>query len=183
MKKLSSRLKDATFRHAFAVKTVGRRIAHRIKAIREDRKMSQGELAQKAHTSQSVLSRWEKPDYGSYTLKTLQQIASACDVVLWVDFISHEEFRRRIKSESAWEPVPTFEQTTARADQVEFVRGNYTSIYGFSRIDRIEDYEQLVATAYGRFQAKRAGTPGESASQVFQLKKGTVSTTAKGLVH
>jgi transcriptional regulator with XRE-family HTH domain len=113
MKKLSDRFKDATFRQAFAAKTVARRIAHRIRAIREDRDKSQGELAQEIGTSQSVFSRWEKPDYGSYTLKKLQQIANACDVVLWVDFISHAEFRRRIEFENAWQPVPSFDQSSA----------------------------------------------------------------------
>lgn len=69
--------------------------------------MSQGDVAQKIGTTQSVFSRWEKPDYGSYTLKKLQQIADVLGVVLWVDFISYAEFRGRIEAENAWIPVPS----------------------------------------------------------------------------
>jgi transcriptional regulator with XRE-family HTH domain len=118
MTTLSDNFKDAVFRRVFAAKTVARRIAHRIKAMRESRNLSQGELAQKVGTSQSVLSRLERPDYGSYTLKTLQQVADACDVVLWVDFISHREFLRRIKSEDAWEEVPSYEAEQDRISRM-----------------------------------------------------------------
>lgn len=128
MTTLSDNFKDAVFRRVFAARTVARRIAHRIKVLRESQSLSQGELAQKVGTSQSVLSRLERPDYGSYTLRTLQQIADACDVVLWVDFISHKEFLRRIKSEDSWKVVPSY-----RADHQSAPLDRSANLIGHAR--------------------------------------------------
>jgi transcriptional regulator with XRE-family HTH domain len=109
MKNLMDKFKSKKFRDIFAADTVARRIAHRIRSIREEREQSQSDVAAELKTSQSVVSRFENPTYGKYSYKALQAIAKVFDVVLWVDFITHAEFLRRIKAEDAWAPVPKYD--------------------------------------------------------------------------
>jgi transcriptional regulator with XRE-family HTH domain len=109
MKTLLERFKNRKFRQAFATETVDRRVAHRIRSIREEQEKSQDEVATELETSQSVVSRYENPGYGKYSYRALQALAKVFDVVLWVDFISHAEFLRRIKGEDAWGTVEGFD--------------------------------------------------------------------------
>jgi transcriptional regulator with XRE-family HTH domain len=109
MRKLTDELKDKGFRQAYAATRVGQWIARRIKAIREAQSLSQKELGARMDKPQSTISRLEAPSYGRPSLQSLQEVASAFDVVLWVDFISYGEFLRRMSSQDRpWQPVPPF---------------------------------------------------------------------------
>ncbi|SEL61531.1 Helix-turn-helix domain-containing protein [Roseateles sp. YR242] len=62
-------------------------IAWQIKINRERRGLSQKQLASKLGTQQSAISRLEDPDYGSHSLESLKQVASAFDCALLLKLV------------------------------------------------------------------------------------------------
>src|SRR5436190_437018 len=88
-KQLAVELSDSEFRHAYMADQVRSMAAFQIRALREQpgRQWSQEELAAKAGTGQSVISRIENPDYGRLTIQTLIEMAVAFDVALLVQFV------------------------------------------------------------------------------------------------
>lgn len=54
----------------------------------EQRRMTQGELANEAGTKQSVISRYENANYSSWSIRTLRRLAKVFDVDLDVRFRS-----------------------------------------------------------------------------------------------
>lgn len=78
----------ASARHAYLEAEVITGLAHQIRAIRKQRGWSQGELAKRLGTTQTVVSRMEDPSYGRYSLKSLIDLAKAFDTGMQVRFIS-----------------------------------------------------------------------------------------------
>ncbi|MEQ8377408.1 helix-turn-helix domain-containing protein [Parvibaculum sp.] len=95
--KLFARLRRKTFRDAYVAENVRNWIAFQIRALRMQRNMQQGELAKLMGRPQSVVSRFENPDYGKLTLSSLFEIAAAMDVALLVKFVSFPEFLRQTR--------------------------------------------------------------------------------------
>jgi len=62
-----------------------------IRHAREKQKITQSELARRAHTTQSAISRLEDADYETMKLDTLQKIAQALDLTLTIT-LGTEEF-------------------------------------------------------------------------------------------
>jgi ribosome-binding protein aMBF1 (putative translation factor) len=56
--------------------------------------LSQGELAKRIGTTQSVISRLEDADYGAHSLSMLQRIAAAFDKQVEVRFVSIKALKR-----------------------------------------------------------------------------------------
>ena len=83
-------LYDPEYRRALA-DDIGTGIAFQIRRLREDRGWTQGELAQQTSKRQETISQWENPNYGSYTLNTLKDLAGAFDVALVVRFAPFSE--------------------------------------------------------------------------------------------
>lgn len=54
--------------------------AKRIRAVRQERKMSQAELASKAHVSNITISKIESGDNGNPTILTLKSIAQVLKI-------------------------------------------------------------------------------------------------------
>jgi transcriptional regulator with XRE-family HTH domain len=90
-KKLLERFRDKTYRHLMASQLVKRGLAEQIHEMRLDRGWTQAELAQASGKVQETISQLENPDYGNYTLKTLQRLAEAFDVALIVRFAPFSE--------------------------------------------------------------------------------------------
>jgi transcriptional regulator with XRE-family HTH domain len=88
-------------RDAYVFEHVRNGIPFQIRALRKDRDWSQLELAEAARTSRTVITRIEDPNYGSLTLKTLYQIASAFDVALLVKFIPFSRLIREYEDVSS----------------------------------------------------------------------------------
>src|SRR5580704_4129648 len=67
-------------------------IAYQIRATRDERKMSQSQLASKAGMAQNNISRLESPDYGKHTISSLKRLADALDIALVVRFVPFSQY-------------------------------------------------------------------------------------------
>jgi transcriptional regulator with XRE-family HTH domain len=83
-------LRNEEFRHDYDDEFLDMHISAQIRALREDRKMTQKELADAAGTGQSKISEMES-DYHSWSLRTLRKLARAFGVRLFVSFESWGE--------------------------------------------------------------------------------------------
>lgn len=82
---LEESLKDPAFREHWEASEVEYQLARRIIAERLARKMSQGELAKRAQTTQAVISRIERMTT-NVSVKLLKRIAAALGTTLRVSF-------------------------------------------------------------------------------------------------
>ena len=80
-------LKDPSVRRAYEEEGVFVELAVQIASLREQKGLSQRELAQRLHTSQQTISRLESPHNGSLSLKTLLKLAHALGKDLKVQFV------------------------------------------------------------------------------------------------
>lgn len=85
------RFKSPDYRHAYAETFLLGSVATQIKVLREQRHLSQAELAAKAGLKQSQVSRLEDVDNASLTVRTLLKLARALDLALIIRF---ERFSR-----------------------------------------------------------------------------------------
>jgi Predicted transcriptional regulator len=96
-------------RKAFLTETIRVGIAFQIRANREARNWSQGELGERAAKPQATISRLEDPNKEGMTLNTLIDLASAFDCGLIVRFVPFSEivgYEARIPDSSS--VVPSF---------------------------------------------------------------------------
>ncbi|MBN1693156.1 MAG: helix-turn-helix transcriptional regulator [Dehalococcoidales bacterium] len=80
-------LNDPEFRKQIIDEHISVGIAFQIRSLRERQELTQVELAQLLGIRQPLLSSWENPNYGKYTLGTLKDLAKAFDVGLLVRFV------------------------------------------------------------------------------------------------
>lgn len=80
-------LSDSDFRKQFINEHVDVGIAFQIRSLRNRQELFQSDLAKLLDVKQPLVSSWENPDYGRYTLKTLKDLAKAFDVGLLVRFV------------------------------------------------------------------------------------------------
>ena len=91
---MSDDFDDKEFRDAFVDEFIRNGIAFQIRALRHRENWSQKELGDKTGKPQNVISRLEDPSYGSFTIKTLLEMASAFDVALQVRFVPFSELEK-----------------------------------------------------------------------------------------
>ncbi len=84
-------LENPEYRREFVSEHINVGLAFQIRQMRESRKWTQEELAQRTGKVQETISAWENPDYGRYSLSTLKTLATAFDVALLVKFVSFSE--------------------------------------------------------------------------------------------
>lgn len=102
---------SAEARDAYVQAEVTTALSHQIRAIRQQRGWSQGELAERLETTQAVVSRLENPDYGRHSLQTLLQLSKAFDTGLQVRFVSLVTMlKETFHPNHADRLVPTFEE-------------------------------------------------------------------------
>jgi transcriptional regulator with XRE-family HTH domain len=102
-------LKDKEYRKAFVSSHINNGIAFQIRTMRGD--LTQEELGKLAGMKQEAICRLENPNYGSFTLKTLKEIAAAFNVALMVRFVPFSELVKwdlNLSAESL--EVPSFDQ-------------------------------------------------------------------------
>jgi transcriptional regulator with XRE-family HTH domain len=95
--KLVPRLSNREYRHAYMMEGVKSWIARQVRALREQRGWSQGDLARESGKRQSAISRIEDPDYGQLTLQTLFDLAQAFDIPLLVQFAEWPDWLNRME--------------------------------------------------------------------------------------
>lgn len=78
---------DYDYRHQFVEEEINVGIAFQIRSLRNRQNLTQGDLANLMGVKQPLVSAWENPDYGKYTLGTLKDLAKAFDVGLLVRFV------------------------------------------------------------------------------------------------
>lgn len=83
---------DKEYRHAYADESLNTLIGTQIKVLREQRQLTQQQLASAAEMKQSMISRYEDANYSSWSVSTLKKLADAFDVWLDVRFRSFGEF-------------------------------------------------------------------------------------------
>jgi len=88
---------DEEARYVYADSFVNAHTAAQIKALREQRDMSQQELAEKIGTKQSGISRLENINYDSWKIDTLRRIAKAYGLWLDIEFREFSELPGRIR--------------------------------------------------------------------------------------
>jgi transcriptional regulator with XRE-family HTH domain len=99
---LREELKDPEYREAYADDYLNTYIATQIQVLREQRNLSQQELAELIGTKQPGISRLENVNHSKWKTETLQKIAHALDVRLKISFetygdllIDGEKFSRK----------------------------------------------------------------------------------------
>jgi transcriptional regulator with XRE-family HTH domain len=108
--KLVGSLRDKQYRHQFASAVIRRGLAEQIREMRLRRGWTQADLANASGKVQETISQLENPNYGSYTIKTLQRLAEAFDVALIVRFAPFSELASWVTNMSAEDlAVPGFE--------------------------------------------------------------------------
>lgn len=87
-KRLLRRFLDRDYRHSYMESFLDSLIATQIRTLREREGWSQKELAEKIETTQPAISRLERPDHSSWSLKTLRALAQAFDMAVSIKFVS-----------------------------------------------------------------------------------------------
>jgi transcriptional regulator with XRE-family HTH domain len=85
--KLITELRNKEYRDAFVSEHIDTGIPFQIRALREQRSLTQKELADRAGVTQVWISRIENPNYSGFSIKTLLKLASAFDIGLIVRFV------------------------------------------------------------------------------------------------
>ena len=85
--RLKEELKNPAFAKAYAEEGIYVTLAIEIAKLRQEKKLSQADLAKKLHTSQQMVSRLEDLHNGSFSLKTLLKLARAFNKKLSVQFV------------------------------------------------------------------------------------------------
>jgi transcriptional regulator with XRE-family HTH domain len=80
-------LRDSEYRHQFVEAEINVGIAFQIRSLRNRQNLTQANLADRLNVKQPLVSSWENPDYGRYSLGTLKDLAKAFDVGLLVRFV------------------------------------------------------------------------------------------------
>lgn len=78
---------DPEYRHQFVGEEINVGIAFQIRSLRNRQNLKQGNLAELLGVKQPLVSAWENPNYGKYSLTTLKELAKAFDVGLLVRFV------------------------------------------------------------------------------------------------
>jgi transcriptional regulator with XRE-family HTH domain len=86
IKQLKAKLENEDTRYAYADALANAFISAQIKALRDERKLNQTELAARMGTKQSGISRLEKADYSAWKIETLRKLARAFRVRLRISF-------------------------------------------------------------------------------------------------
>ena len=99
-KRLLEELKNKKFRDAYVAEHVKTHVPIQIYLLREQRHWNQSQLAERAKTTQTVISRLEDIDYGKLSISTLLKLASAFDIALLVKFIPFTRLLEEFKDNS-----------------------------------------------------------------------------------
>lgn len=91
--RLIARLRDVEYRKGFVEGHATDTVAFQLRAMRKAKGWEQSDVADKLGNRklQPMISRYENPDYGKYSISTLIELANAFDVALAIRFVSFSE--------------------------------------------------------------------------------------------
>jgi len=85
---LLRKLASPTFRLGFEEEVQKLAIGEQLTRLRLDAGLTQAQVARRAKTTASAISRYENADYDRYELRTLQRIVRACGGRMAISFIA-----------------------------------------------------------------------------------------------
>jgi len=142
------KFKGKQYRNAFLASQIRRMIPMQVRAIRDAQEMTQQELADAAHTTQTVISRIEKGSgSGNLTIKSLLNLASALDVALVIRFEPIDRFIHWTENLSQNDIAPHKSQDVLEEMEQEAARA----------IGTIVDNDSFVVTKDARNPAVKLG--------------------------
>lgn len=118
--KLLAKLKNKEYRHAFVSEYINEGIPFQIRTLRNQRGLTQTEFGKLAGKSQVIISRLENPNYASFSIATLKELAYAFDVGLIVRFVPISDLVKwdiNLSSESL--RVQSFDEESYFQEKVE----------------------------------------------------------------
>jgi transcriptional regulator with XRE-family HTH domain len=168
-KNLWDNLKNRTFRREYVAENVRTGVAYQIKAMRNARHMSQIDLAEVTGKSQGNIARLENPDYGSFSLKTLLELANAFDVWLSVEFIpfSSGVTRTTNRSPEALNAISFIHDWEGRAESIGTSANTTITIFssknlsGSSGINMFAGCQVFQSPSYGAVEERHYLFPAE----------------------
>ncbi len=177
--KLRAEFQDKEYRHAYADECLDTMIATQIKVLREQRGMTQGQLAVAAGMKQPRIPVLEDATYSNWTLNTLKRFARAFDVALSVKF---ETFSRVISDfenlsrESLQRPAfandPQFQRRRPSSHRRLRRRERFQAKKWMPQIPRsIAETERLLGNAADAEYSNRAATLGAGTNELGATKK------------
>jgi DNA-binding XRE family transcriptional regulator len=86
--RLREDIKDPEFKTHYQEERQALKLAIKIAKLRDQKGLSQQELAKLMGTSQQAISRIESGEYEGFTLKTLEKIAEATGMRVKIDFVA-----------------------------------------------------------------------------------------------
>ena len=86
--RLREDFKDPEFKAHYQEEKQALKLAMKIAELRENKGLSQQQLAELMGTSQQAISRIESGEYEGFTLKTLEKIAAATGMRIKIDFVA-----------------------------------------------------------------------------------------------
>ncbi|KAF0154631.1 MAG: transcriptional regulator [Syntrophaceae bacterium] len=86
--RLREDIKDPEFKTHYQEERQALKLAMKIAELRDQKGLSQQELAKLMGTSQQAISRIESGEYEGFTLKTLEKIAEATGMRIKIEFVS-----------------------------------------------------------------------------------------------
>ena len=116
IERLKKEFQDEDYRYAYDEEFSNARVATQIKVLREQQKLKQTELAERAGMKQSRISELENVNYNAWSIGTLRRLARALGVRLSFAFESWGEllpevdsFGRQALEKPRFEKDPAFE--------------------------------------------------------------------------
>ena len=160
-------LRNKEYREAFAA-DVGTGLAFQIRLLREKAGWTQEQLASRLGKPQPQVSQWENPDYGRYSLKSLNELAAAFDVALVVRFAPFSELVEWMVNLTPGRLAsPSYEEEVAQADQWPSAQAASTgSIHFFGEagdvrltVNRAEAATAVIIDPYAALPLKTPSRP------------------------
>ena len=84
-------LQEKDYRDAFVAAEISTTVPFQIREMRNARGWTQTQLADQTGQDQPTISKFEDPDYATFTITSLKRLASAFDVALAVRFVPFSE--------------------------------------------------------------------------------------------
>ena len=150
-RRLLERFHDKEYRHSYLDSFLDSLISGQIRGLRERAPLTQSQLADAIGTTQSAISRLERPDYSSWRLGTLKKLAQAFDVALSVKFVSFGD---------ALDDVAQFDSTKLLRPAFEADPIFQAASDSYATVSNLNDYRRLPIDTLTLKQRARPGTGG-----------------------